>query len=114
VRLCRREDHVARADQLDLSLIGAFAGWRPERTNQDQSNTFRVVGIRFDVDNVSVENDDLARIELDRSPGSPEHQAIGLLLFSHAGNLHRVEGLDPFAGPSWVLAQDFADAVVHR
>jgi hypothetical protein len=90
VRLRRRKDHVARADHFDFSLIRASAGWRPKRTNEDQSNPFRVVRIRPNIDNVSVKNNDLTGIKLDRGAGFPEHQAVGLLFFSHARNSHRV------------------------
>jgi hypothetical protein len=60
----RPEDHVARTYQLDFSLIGASAGRRAKRTNQDQANAFRVLRIRRNFDNVSVENDDLSCIKL--------------------------------------------------
>ena len=83
----RPEDHVARTDQLDFSLIGTPAGWRAKRTNQDQADPFWVVRIGRNLDNVSIENNDLARIKLARGPRLPEREAIRLLFFAHVETL---------------------------
>jgi len=92
------EDHVARADQLDFSLIGILAGWRAKRTDQDQANTFRVVRKWRDLDNVSVENIDPPWIELASGARLSEHEAIGLLFLAHA--VEPISVAARFANPS--------------
>ena len=78
MRLCRREHHVARADQLDLSLIRSLAGWWAERANQDKTDAISIIRIGLNVDDMSVEDDDLLWIKLACHPCSPKHEAIGL------------------------------------
>ena len=77
----RREHHVARADQLDRSLVGCSARRRTERAHQHDPHSVGVVGVRPHVGDVSVEHDDLSWIELACRHRIAEREAKGLLPF---------------------------------
>jgi hypothetical protein len=104
VRLRRREDHVARTDQPNLSLIRVRAWWWPERPDQAEADAGRVVRIRLNLDDVPVEDDFLSCPKLVRGQRLPEHQAVGLLFFAHAGE----GGPDPASLPISPPARVFA------
>jgi hypothetical protein len=89
VREGRPEEHVARATQLDLALVGLGAWRRPESPDQDKANALRVVRIRRYLDNVAVKHHDLSDLKLFRRSRSPEHEAIGLLFFAHTAQATR-------------------------